>query len=248
MIPLGSDEFEPPNDTRPQVARGRDPAAIWALLVHGKAERMKRGVLKKVVDTYAGLLEAPWKHIRNDILRCEGDWVRFLTFNPSRWDDVYEPRSCLEFLKIPGDPTGGFVLSPLQNSNGSQRWVHAAGLSGPSSKDSASTVFAEMVRQFRPHILQPLDPKEIVSLLTADLGYWPNPYALCVMAAEAGNAADAERYFRAFLSATADKPYPWAEDHKLELARCLNEIGSPGLRARLAEIRLEKLRLLRMLP
>jgi hypothetical protein len=103
-----------------------------------------------------------------------------------------------------------------------------------------------MVRQFEPSILKPLDSKEIKRLLEASMDYWPHIYALCVMAAKAGNKEAAERYFAAFQTAMADKQFSWVEPRRQELIACLNEIGSEGLVTRLAEVQADKLRIMKL--
>ena len=179
-------------------------------------------------------------------MRRECDWVQIVSFNPSRFDDVYEPRRCFEFLSMPGDPSGGFLVHPLRHPNGTQRWVKAARIADPASNDSAETVFAEMVRQFKPSLVKPLNLQEVRNLLEASIDYWPHAYALCVMAAEAGDKAAADRYFRAFQAVTADKPFSWVQSRKEELMECLTEIGSARLADRIAQTQAEKLRNLKL--
>ena len=207
---------------------------------------MKSGEIKKVVQAYVPFFHSPWKRVRNEFMRREGDWVQIISFNASRWADKYEPRSCFEFLKQPGDPVGGFLVQGLQHPNRVQRWVNAAKIADPASNDYAPKVFDEMTKQFKPSIPGPLVVAEIKQLLEASLGYWPHPYALCVMAAEAGNKADAERYFEVFQADVDDKPYPWAESAREELRACLEANGSEKLSLRLEGIATEKLKKLRL--
>ena len=200
---------------------------------------MKSGELKKVVQAYASHLPAPWQRVGNEFCRCEGDWVQIIAFNASRFSEQYVPRSCMEFLKMAGVPTGCFLVQELQNPNGTQRWVKL-------SEDPAD-VFKEMAKQFRPSLLRQLDPAEIKRLLMANTSYWPHAYALCVIACEEGNTVEAEHWFDAFASATADKPYPWVETRKQELKECLKLAASPeALKANLDVVRTEKLRALKL--
>jgi hypothetical protein len=202
---------------------------------------MKSGALKKVAQAYAAYLPAPWQRVGNEFMRRDGDWVQIVAFNASRFSEQYVPRSCMEFLKMPGVPTGGFLVQELQNSNGTQWWVRTS--------DTPANVFDQMAEQFKPSLCTPLSVSEIKSLLGATMNYWPHAYALCVMACEEGNATDAERYFNAFISATSDKPYPWVETRKQELTECLKLAASPeALRMRLASVRAEKLRALKLKP
>lgn len=200
---------------------------------------MKSGELKKVAQAYATHLPAPWQRVGNEFCRREGDWVQIVAFNASRFSDQYVPRSCMEFLKMPGVPTGGFLVQELHNPNATQRWVTL-------SEDPAA-VFQEMAKQFRPSPLRQLDLAEIKRLLTATTSYWPHAYALCVIACEEGNTVEAERWFNAFAFATADKPYPWAETRTQELKECLKLAASPeALKAQLDVVRTEKLRALKL--
>jgi hypothetical protein len=145
----------------------------------------------------------------------------------------------MEFLKMPGVPTGGFLVQELQNPNATQRWVKTT--------DAPANVFEQMAEQFKPSLCNPLNISEIKSLLDATMNYWPHAYALCVMACEEGNAADAKRYFNAFVLATLDKPYPWAETRKQELTECLKQEASPeALRVRLESLSDDKLRALKL--
>jgi hypothetical protein len=168
-------------------------------------------------------------------MRHEGDWVQIVAFNASRFSEQYIPRSCMEFLKMPGVPTGGFLVQELQHLNATQRWIKTT--------DAPANVFEQMAEQFKPSLRHPLKVSEIKNLLDATVDYWPHAYALCVMACEEGDVGDAERYFDAFVLATSDKPYPWAETRKRELTACLEQSPSPeALRMRLKSLRNEKLR------
>lgn len=207
---------------------------------------MKKGELKKVAQAYGALIPRPWQRVGNAFMRRDGDWVQIIGFNASRWSDDYEPQNCFEFLKEPGEATGGLLLQGLRHPNGTQRWLNAAKIANSASNDYAPKIFEEMVKQFRPGILCPLRLNEVKSLLAEALEYWPHAYALCVMAAEAGNRAEAERYYAAFLADIADMPYPWAETARQELDACLMEIGSEPLRKRLASIEADKLRALKL--
>jgi hypothetical protein len=145
----------------------------------------------------------------------------------------------MEFLKIPGVPTGGFLVQEFQHPNGTQYWVRTS--------DDPASVFEQMAKQFKPALLKPLNPSEVRRLLAASLHYWPHAYALCVMACEQGDPVDAESYFAAFVSGTTDKPHPWAAARKQELTECLKLIASPeALRARLEGVRAQKLRALKL--
>jgi hypothetical protein len=200
---------------------------------------VKSGKLKKVAQAYATFLPAPWQRVGNEFIRCEADWVQIVAFNASRFSEEYVPKSCMEFLKIPGVPTGAFIVQELQNPNATQRWVKTS--------DAPASVFEQMAEQFKPSLCNPLSVTEIKGLLGATMKYWPHAYALCVMACEEGNASDADRYFRVFVSETSDKPYPWVENRKHELADCLQLVRSPeALRMRLEGIRVEKLRALKL--
>jgi hypothetical protein len=200
---------------------------------------MKSGELKKVAQAYAACLSTPWLRVGSEFIRREGDWAQIVGFNASRFSEQYAPRSCMEFLKMPGVPTGGFLVQELQNPNATQRWVK--------SSENPTAVFDQMVKQFKPPLLKPLNLSEIKPLLAATINYWPHAYALCVMACEEGNAIEAERFFNTFLSAIADKAYPWAETRKHELAECLKQLESPEtLRTHLERVRVGKLRALKL--
>ena len=200
---------------------------------------MKAGELKKIAQAYAAYLPGPWLRVGNEFMRREGDWVQIVAFNASRFSEQYVPRSCMEFLKMPGMPTGGFLVQELQHPNGTQRWVKTT--------DAPANVFEQMAEQFKPSLRNSLNISEIKSLLDATMDYWPHAYALCVMACEAGNADDATRYFNAFVLATSDKPYPWAETRKHELTECLRQVDSPeALKMRLESVSDDKLRALKL--
>lgn len=200
---------------------------------------MRSGELKKVAQAYTACLPAPWLRVGSEFIRREGDWVQIVAFNASRFSEQYVPRSCMEFLKMPGVPGGAFLVQELQNPKATQRWVN--------SSENPADVFHQMGKQFKPSLLKPLNLPEIKHLLAATINYWPHAYALCVMACEEGKAVDAERWFNAFAAATADKPYPWAETRKRELTECLKLAVSPEtLRTRLDAIRTEKLYALKL--
>lgn len=146
----------------------------------------------------------------------------------------------MEFLKMSGEPLGGFLPQELYNPKGTQRWVKTA--------ETPCRVFEEMVKQFKPALLQPLNTDEVKSLLLSSRDYWPHAYALCIMACEASNLTEAEFGFAAFVSSTADAPFPWVEARRKELAECMRLIASPEiLRTNLEAIRYGKLRALKLL-
>jgi hypothetical protein len=208
---------------------------------------MKSGLLNKIVHAYAPFFPRPWQRVRDEFMRREGDWVQIVAFNPSRFDDVYEPRSCFEFLKKPGPATGGFLLYPIKHPNGTQRWVRAANISDAASSDSAQRVFDEMARQFEPSILAPLEVQTIKRLLGRSLDYSPHAYALCVMAAEAGERVEAERCFRKYEAAILEiATYPDVMTERQELLECVKQSGSSDLQSKLASIAAEKLHDLRL--
>ena len=142
---------------------------------------------------------------------------------------------------MPGPPTGSILGQELQYPNATQRWVKVS--------EAPADVFQQISEQFTPSPLRQIDLSEIKRLLAANTGYWPHAYALCVMACEEGNAVEADRWFNAFTSATADKPYSWAETRKQELMECLKLVASSEtLRARLDVVLTEKLRALKLKP
>ena len=205
---------------------------------------MKAGERKKVADAYGKFLSAPWKRVGNNYLRWEGDWVQMLAFYGSRWDSRYQPRSCFEFLKDPGEAMFGYLACPLVYSrSGTECWVTVS-----ETARSAPAIFKDMAAQFKPSILTPLSVLEIKRLLEAEIEYWPHAYALCVMAAEAGDKTAAKRYLAAFESDVANKPYDWAEKARHELNSYIREIGTETLKGRLAKVRFEKLRALKLAP
>ena len=124
---------------------------------------MKSGELKKVAQAYATYLPTPWKRVGNEFMRREGEWVQIVTFNASRFSEQYVPRTCVEFLKMPGVPTGSFLVQELQHPNATQRWVKTT--------EIAANIFAQMVEQFKPSLRNPLDVSEIESLLEATVNY-----------------------------------------------------------------------------
>lgn len=200
---------------------------------------MKKGEIKTVVQSYTSHLPAPWQRVGNEFMRYEGDWVQIVTFNASRFTELYVPRNCMEYLKMPGVPTGGFLVQELHNRNGTQHWVRTT--------DASAKVFEEMTRQFKPALLNPLNIVEIKNMLTDSIDYWPHAYALCVMACEAGNFTEGERSFDAFLSATADKPYSWVETRRQELTECMKLAENlETLRTHLETVRINKLSALKL--
>jgi hypothetical protein len=145
----------------------------------------------------------------------------------------------MEFLKMPGVPTGSILVQELRNPNESQRWVNL--------RDPPANIFPEMLKQFKPPISDPINRSEILDLLAMSLDYWPNSYVLSIVACEEGNISQAQRYFDAFISATANKPYSWVETRKQELLECFSLAKSPEqFKTRLKGIMAEKLRALKL--
>jgi hypothetical protein len=199
---------------------------------------MKSGELAKLVESFGPFFQLPWLRTKREFVRREGSWIQIIAFNASRFTEKYVPVSSFEFLKMPGVPTCGFLPQQLQYANGAQRWVALT--------ESVADVFDGMAKQFIPAILRTLRLKEIEGLLNSSLDYWPHPYALCVTRAEDGDKDEAQKYFEAFLSATVDKPYPWVESRRQELAENLSLMDTPlELKTRLAAIEADKLRALR---
>jgi hypothetical protein len=200
---------------------------------------MKAGELTRVAKSFVPFMPSPWRLKGKEFLRRRSSWVQIIGFNPSRFADQYTPRSSFEFLKMPGEALGTFLGQELKYPNGAQHWVKVG--------ESPNDVFAQMAEQFRPGILEPLQIEEIRVLLEASLSYWPHAYALCVMSMEDGDRAGAQRYFEAFLVATANRPYQWVETRKNELTELYETMDDPSVsRARLANIEAEKLRVLKL--
>jgi|KBSMisStaDraftv2_1062788.scaffolds.fasta_scaffold312318_2 hypothetical protein len=200
---------------------------------------MKQGELKKVAHGYSAFFQSPWREASAEFLRHEADWVQIVSFNASRFSNQYVPRSSMEFLKMPGVPTGSILVQELRNPNESQRWVNL--------RDPPANIFPEMLKQFKPPISDPINRSEILDLLAMSLDYWPNSYVLSIVACEEGNISQAQRYFDAFISATANKPYSWVETRKQELLECFSLAKSPEqFKTRLKGIMAEKLRALKL--
>ncbi len=202
---------------------------------------MKAGELKKIAKAHKHFFPAPWVTVGNEFMRIEGDWVQIISFNASRFADIFVPRSSMDFLKMPGVPTAPILVQELRGPKGTQRWLKPI--------EPLESVFQEMSAQFRPSLQSPLNSLDVRNELGKGLEYWPNAYALTVIACEEGDAAKAQHYFGAFLCATADKPYPWAMNRKDELAECLGLLeSSESLRAHLDAIRRQKLETLKLSP
>ncbi|MDB6064271.1 MAG: hypothetical protein JWR26_479 [Pedosphaera sp.] len=205
---------------------------------------MKAGELKKIARAFGDFLPPPWKRIGNKYLRREGDWVQMVVFYPSRWNDDYIPRSCFEFLKDPDEPTGTYLGQELVGTrHKAPRWITVK-----ETSRSMSAIFDEMARQFKPAILAALKVTEIRRLLEARMDYWPHAYALCVMAAEAGDKAKAEHYFAAYEAQGLDPTWDSVIETRKQLKRCIKEAGTEALSRRLAKIQAEKLRALKLTP
>lgn len=202
---------------------------------------MKAGLLKKIARSYFTLFPADWKLYGSEIMRKEGDWVQIVSFNASRFNDTYVPRTALGFLKVPGPATASFLVQELVSSNGTQI--------GIKSTADINSVFERMNHQFRPAIDGHIRISEIRSRLEAGMSYWVYAHALCVIAAAEGNESDANRFFNAFVMATEDKPYPWVSERRNELESVLEKLSSPDLlKCHFEEIRIEKLKALKLSP
>ncbi len=201
---------------------------------------MKSGEIRKVANSYAALFRCEWNQRGSEFRRVDGDWVQIVSFNPSRFDEKYVPRSSLAFLKMPGPATAPFLLQELMHSKRTQRWV--------SLDEPAEGVFFDMSMQFRPRILEPLNAVEVRELLSDDVAYWPNAYALCVEALQVGDGEKAREFLETYSLATQDKPYPWVEERRKELETCiaLLEESSEKLTNYLADVRINQAKLLRL--
>lgn len=199
---------------------------------------MKTGEIKKVAQDYQSFFPSEWKNVRGSFYRRHGSWLQIVAFNPSRFNDVYEPRSCAEFLKKPGPVAGSMLLSTLrEKKHNVTRWIslkeHAA---------SFPSIWEDMAAQFRPAINRPLQLDEVKSLLQLQQEYWPHVYALCVMAAEEGNQSEAKERFDHFCRMMADKPFDWAMGRRSELEKVMELLPMPtALKAHLDEIERVKL-------
>jgi hypothetical protein len=200
---------------------------------------MKAGELKKVATAFSKFFPLPWKRVGNEFMRREKSWVQIGAFGASRFSDQYAPRNCFEYLLMPGPATGTFLSQELKHPNGTQRWIDASNLT------LVDSVFSEMVRQFKPSLLAPLDLLEIKQLLESSRDYWPHSYALCIMSLENENQEEAEQYFADFSAAIADKPYSWAEARKRELTDLMAIKKQEELISRLQSISEGKLKALK---
>jgi hypothetical protein len=201
---------------------------------------MKAGLLRKVAKSYAPFFSEEWKLIGSEFMRLKGDWVQFVTFNAMRGADRYVPRTGCEFLKAPGAVTATWLGQELLSErSGTQYWVAA-------SRDP-NDMFPRMCKQFFPPLQTSIDEKEIKVRLARGLKYHSYAYALCIIAAEEGNAWKAKRYYCAYKAAVSDAPWPWAEKYRAELATFLELMKTPEkLKAQLDSIRTEKLKALKL--
>lgn len=199
---------------------------------------MKSGELGKVVRAYVGLFPSDWTKWKNDFVRRQGSWLQLVVFNASRFRDAYEPTCCFEFLNEPGEILGSHLVQGFRHKRHNvQRWVtlkeHALSL---------TSIFTDMVEQFRPSILAPLRLEEIKAMLKERPNYWPHVYALCVMAAEEGHPDEARHHFEMFCQMMADKPFDWAVERRQELDNVMALMNSPHeLKLHLDTIEREKL-------
>ncbi len=201
---------------------------------------MKSGKIRKVANSYSHLFRCDWNKRGSEFRRVDEDWVQIMSFNPSRFDEKYVPRSSLAFLKMPGPATAPFLVQELMHPKGTQRWV--------SLDEPAEGVFSDMSVQFRPRIVEPLNAVEVRELLSGDLAYWPNAYALCVEASQAGDDEKAKEYLENYSIATQDQPYPSVEERRQELETCiaLLEESSEKLANYLTDVRTNQAKLLRL--
>lgn len=199
---------------------------------------MKKGLIKKIEHDYLTLVPPDWTKVKSSYYRRRGSWLQIIAFNPSRFDDVYEPRSCLEYLKRPGLVVGAFLPNGLRHKKHNvQRWITLK-----EHETALPSVYADMVEQFRPAINQLLDIEEIKLLLRSQPNYWPHIYALCVMAAEEGNESEARHHFDVFCQMMADKPFDWVGERRMELDRVMELLHTPAaLKSHLEEIEKVKL-------
>jgi hypothetical protein len=156
-----------------------------------------------------------WMRIGSEFMRRCGEWVQVVSFNASRFDDRYVPRSSAQFLWISGPATASALVQELQTVSDVQWWI--------STRDHESkrdAVFHAMQEQFRPRIDAPLDRSELVSALERDLAYWPHAYALALMAAVTGDHQGAARY----LSTIEDRAKSTVNEHIARRAEELKEL------------------------
>ncbi len=194
--------------------------------------------MKRIAADYAPFFPSDWKLIKRDFLRKKADWLQIISFNDSRFAKQYEPIASLEYLKMPGPIGGGFLACGLKHyRHNTQRWITAK-----QHEASLPTIYQDMVDQFQPSIVAPLDLNEIKVLLRQRTEYWPHVYALCVMAAEEGNPEDAHQWFAQFCKMMEDRPYDWAVERRKELDQVMAFMDSPdALKAHLTAIAHDKL-------
>jgi len=178
---------------------------------------MKSSDVRKLMKAYQPLFTAQWKFNRREFVRPSEHWVQTVSLNIAQHRAEYVPRSACDFLMMPGPVTGAWLGCELKTKpHGAQWWVTLR-----EHESRIEEVMSEMAEQFFPTLADEIDEDAIEFRLASQLSYWPNSYALCVMACSRQNSTEAGRFFRCFLDAISDKPYAWAGERTKELQTVL---------------------------
>jgi hypothetical protein len=174
---------------------------------------MKSFQIAKLIKGYRPLFRGNWRFNRREFVRRSSHWVQVVSLNVSRNRDEYIPRTACDFLLLPGPVTGGWLCQELLTRRHSVQWW----VTLKEHESNIDELMDMMNQQFFPQLQKEIDEDLIEEKLAQDLSYWPNPYALCVMSYLYQNLENAETYYKAYLEAVSDKPYPWATERKKEL-------------------------------
>lgn len=152
---------------------------------------MKAGLARQIAVRLGQPLDKrDWTFVRGRWMRRTGRWVQLLGINPSRFDDVFEIYTSLEYLPIP-DPddalVGGIAVRAVVESNGTQRMISAAAyLRDPSG------AWHDVRQQLRPAVTTGLVASVAEDVAAADRS-WPSIFARFHAALEAGDLLRAAR-------------------------------------------------------
>jgi hypothetical protein len=184
---------------------------------------MKRGAIKQVYKTFSQLLPPDWELAQGDFFRRFGDWLHITALSPSRFSDAFEPRTCMDYLKLPGEVLGGFLMKTLKTDRHKvTRWVSLMEW----ERDSKA-IYMEMVNQFRPRLDAPVEMAEVKALLKQGPKYYPHLYALCVMAAEEGNKEEARYWHHEATTLIGEPKYDSSFKALADLQRVIELMDSP---------------------
>jgi hypothetical protein len=192
---------------------------------------MEKGMIRQVDRDYRTFFPEDWDFDRRQgYVRRINHWVQHVGFRPLT-GNAYRVGCWFSYLHIPEAEYRPVLQQELLRRYGLDDTVDIRW-----HRKNIEKVFAKMVEQFWPPLLEPLTgailPKIREHLKSPPMKTWVDEYAMCVLSVTERNETAAERHLRMFRREIQIPTADWALQANAELEALLRLMHTPDALAR----------------